>query len=418
MDRARLREDTGEDDVAKRINALEEMVKLGQMEQEAFERVRDEIIGGDIKNVHLVKGLDKKLLGRARRGEDVYVDSQKDVLTEDPKDEVNIEEELEEMEAKEVVPTIRAKEMTDNDTNTASKKRTRDDIIEEMKEARRQATEESELQKPVLGSRFRKVIEMVQPGTSRLETDDRGREVLVIMDKDGNLKRKIKKSRPAKETILSTATLKDKTSKSTAALGADVTIPEKPSPKVEEPENDDIFADAGTDYNPLADIDGSDSDTGSKPGEAKTTRDDPKSNGPRNYFNETPAEHADSISDPAHDPEFLAAIRNAATVADRLDKCEHREEDDETLKKLARRKEMLQAHDRDADDLDLGFGSSRFDDQEEGEGKYIKLSKWKGTKDDDKDEKQKKQGGKKKKKKGDKNSATDVLAVLERRKKS
>jgi hypothetical protein len=71
--------------------------------------------------------------------------------------------------------------------------------------------------------------------------------------------------------------------------------------------------------------------------------------------------------------------------------------------------------------MDLGFGSSRFGDEEEGEdGQRIKLSTWKGNGDDDDDDgddggsKEKKKKGRRRK--GDKNSAADVLGVMERRK--
>ena len=79
---------------------------------------------------------------------------------------------------------------------------------------------------------------------------------------------------------------------------------------------------------------------------------------------------------------------------------------------------MLEAHDRDADDMDLGFGSSRFGDEEDGEGKKVKLSVWgKETGDEGRSGEGKvprKRGPKKRK--GDANSAADVLKVMERRK--
>ena len=46
-------------------------MKLQQIDRPTFERLRDDIIGGDINAVHLMKGLDFKLLERVRRGEDV-----------------------------------------------------------------------------------------------------------------------------------------------------------------------------------------------------------------------------------------------------------------------------------------------------------------------------------------------------------
>ncbi|KAL8696423.1 MAG: hypothetical protein Q9224_002803, partial [Gallowayella concinna] len=71
QDRTQLRTTAEEDEKATRVKALEEMVKLGQMERATFEALRDEIVGGEVKDVHLVKGLDWKLLERVRRGEDV-----------------------------------------------------------------------------------------------------------------------------------------------------------------------------------------------------------------------------------------------------------------------------------------------------------------------------------------------------------
>ena len=84
---------------------------------------------------------------------------------------------------------------------------------------------------------------------------------------------------------------------------------------------------------------------------------------------------------------------------------------------------MLQQDDRDAEDMDMGFGSSRFADEEDFEDKKIKLSKWGG--DDVRDEdgggigdgKGKRKRGPKKRK-GDGNNAADVMRVLEKRKAS
>lgn len=50
--------------------------------------------------------------------------------------------------------------------------------------------------------------------------------------------------------------------------------------------------------------------------------------------------------------------------------------DEEVAKTLARRKKMLESHDRDPEDMYLGFGSSRFDDAEDGEDTCNKLSVW------------------------------------------
>src|SRR4051794_27934097 len=70
QDRTSLRRADGEDaethdDKEKRLKALEEMMKLQQIDQSTFEKLRDEIgVGGDASSTHLVKGLDWKLLER------------------------------------------------------------------------------------------------------------------------------------------------------------------------------------------------------------------------------------------------------------------------------------------------------------------------------------------------------------------
>jgi hypothetical protein len=51
-------------------------MKLQQIDRETFEKLVSEITGGDLGTTHLVKGLDRKLLERVRRGEDVLGISQ------------------------------------------------------------------------------------------------------------------------------------------------------------------------------------------------------------------------------------------------------------------------------------------------------------------------------------------------------
>ena len=93
--------------------------------------------------------------------------------------------------------------------------------------------------------------------------------------------------------------------------------------------------------------------------------------------------------------------------------------------RLKKRAAMLGAQDRDMEDLDMGFGSSRFDDADEmeKEGEKIKLAEWKGlgAEDDDEEDGQNGPGAKRRKRgpkkwKGDKNNAADVLKVMERQK--
>ncbi|KAF5019935.1 hypothetical protein F66182_8047, partial [Fusarium sp. NRRL 66182] len=80
QDRTALRRQQQDDEAAEeekegveqRLKALEEMVKLGQIDQATFDNLRKEIgVGGDLKSTHLVKGLDWDLLRRAKAGEDL-----------------------------------------------------------------------------------------------------------------------------------------------------------------------------------------------------------------------------------------------------------------------------------------------------------------------------------------------------------
>jgi hypothetical protein len=63
----------------------------------------------------------------------------------------------------------------------------------------------------------------------------------------------------------------------------------------------------------------------------------------------------------------------------------------------------------DAADMDMGFGGSRNEDAEDGDGPLLDFD------DDERGGKKRKRGPKKKK--GDKDSVTDVLRVVEGRKK-
>ncbi|KAH0140803.1 hypothetical protein KCU67_g14737, partial [Aureobasidium melanogenum] len=138
---------------------------------------------------------------------------------------------------------------------------------------------------------------------------------------------------------------------------------------------------------------------------------------------ETPEPQAPQ--NPFNDAAFLAAIKKAGALSN-ISLSLNASSDDPSAPesaeakelRLQKRAQMLATSDRDLEDMDLGFGSSRFGDEEEGDdGQRIKLSTWKGTGDDDDDEggsKEKKKRGRKRK--GDKNSAQDVLGVMERRK--
>lgn len=108
MDRTLARNSEEEDEKASRIKSLEEMVKLQQMDQDTFEKLRDEILGGDIKSTHLVKGLDYKLLERVRRGEDV-LNAEAKTAEEDEAATEDVDEEFEKLEQEEIVPLKKEK---------------------------------------------------------------------------------------------------------------------------------------------------------------------------------------------------------------------------------------------------------------------------------------------------------------------
>ena len=467
QDRTQLRTATDEDDKAARVKALEEMVKLGQMEQGTFEKLRDEIVGGDVKNVHLVKGLDRKLLERVRRGEDVLkepeqsenTDRDEPVEEKEEEEEVDVDEALDQMEEKEIVPLAKEKRekkgtMAPPPPPVAGRKRTRDDILRELKASRAKGAEPAPPPQPSLGSKFRKIGSKGQVG-SRIEFDDKGREVLITVDEEGNVKRKIRKTKaPVNGTNgdeKSTALLLP--DKDVAPLGMEAPV-QKASESTQEDEVEDIFEGVGTDYDPLGGADDSESESESnsdpepsfpsKPSHAspkekvsasdskpKPTSDDtatnvsttmpsvPLSNLSRNYFNDEAASPSLSPEpvNPLKDPSILAALKKASSISTAATSTP--EEAEEAAAKLARHKAMLEAHDRDAEDMDFGFGGSRFDNQEEGEDRKVKLARWDEKGDDDKRE-GKGEGKRKrgpKKRKGDGNSAKDVLAVLESRQK-
>ncbi|KAL8759005.1 MAG: hypothetical protein Q9199_001093 [Rusavskia elegans] len=450
QDRTQLRTSAEEDEKASRVKALEDLVKLGQMERATFEALRDEIVGGDVKDVHLVKGLDWKLLERVRKGEDVLSDAARSPQAAAvPPAEIpstasaeDVDEELEKMgeleyQAKEKQATMKKGEMAPPPP-IAGKKRTRDEILKELKASRQAAADKAqEARQPALGPKFHKVGH--QKATSRIERDEKGREVLITVDADGNVKRKVKRTQTENVKDANGLLMPDKGVK---PLGLDVTVPSAPAVP-EEPDDGDIFADVEGDYDPLAgeldnDEISDESDAEDKPsGKAnKTSTERPPTAtttttplpkqpaaGPRNYFNDSSPSTTNFSSDPTppglQDPTILAALKKAST----LDPfSEGGKALSEEQAKLARRKKMLEAHDRDAEDMDMGFGSSRFEDEADdaGEGKKVKLSVWGGDKGGEKRDrgegKEKRKRGPKKGRKGDKDSVKDVMNVMERRK--
>ena len=574
----------GGDDRARRIRALEESMKLGQIDRATFERLRDDITGGDIRATHLVKGLDRRLLERVRRGEDVLSGNGNGNTTgtmtnhkrsQSPEDTaVNIEDEFAQLEQKEVVPVAREETVKKGimapppPPSIAGAKRSRNAILAQLKASRQSQAEfdsqaptsmaspqdDSKAEQPQLGSKFRRIGEKEE--TSRIERDERGRETLVIRDRNGKvIKRKVRKvnhvngqngsgkrgaaqndGRDEKGLLLPTniaqplgAEVSDLVSAAAAKKGA-------MEGNTNEDEGD-IFEGIGTDYDPLSPSDSEndpDDDYGddanssrnrvrtddnednpetasaSNPpektnGEAEIhadkealvqeknkdsnsetssiTRQNPQPFRPRNYFatsssgttstdatfnpntdTTTTTANDKPTTNPLSDPTLLSALKKASiihqsttnnnnnnpattlpssdpqtpqSINNNLDKTQH----NTTLH--ARLQAQARASDRDLEDLDLGFGSSRFGDAEDmaldadvgaGKGRNT-LAEWDGGRggrsglgggddDDGDDDVEGKKGNKEKKNKknnkgkgkgkGDKNNVDEILGRAER----
>lgn len=449
VDRTKAREDEEADSRAVRIKALEESLKKEEIDQETFDRLRFEIAGGDLSSTHLVKGLDFKLLERVRKGENVYGENgnepepgeEEEEEEEEEAEAEGVDEAFEELESTNVEAIEREKEAKKGQFATGGlkpgQKRTRDMILAELKAARDAATAKNQ---SALGTKFKKIGDRPTPGTSRIERDSKGREVLIVVDEDGHEKRKIRKIQPqdqakaeAESEAAREAMMPDKDAK---PLGMAVPDIYKPKPEEEEKEVD-IFDDVGDDYDPLAGL-GGDSDDESDEDEGEATKDavtpaeqtdrsamppPPRpatTSEPRNYFKDSKTKlvsseevKAPSMSDPA----IAAAFKRAAALK-AIPKPSD-EDDEEARAKAERHRKMLQNVDRDAEDMDMGFGMSRFEDEADLDDSKVELSEW--GNEDDKDGKQgadgkakRKRGGKKRK--GDANSVADVMRAMEQRK--
>jgi hypothetical protein len=456
-DRTKERKDEEEDEIAQRVKALEEMMKLKQIDRPTFERLVQEIAGGDMKATHLVKGLDRKLLEKVKQGEVTLSGTTENGEGED------VEEEFDELAEQEIAPVVKEKAEkrgerapTPPPPPVAGVKRSRDAILAELKAQRQAAAEalakEHEKRYPSLGPGFRKVGAGGE--TTRIEIDSDGRQILIITDANGKEKRKIRKKKIEQPVLEPRSDIED--------WRNPLKIP-TPPPQKEESDDEDIFAGVGDNYNPLADLEGDEDDASEEEGEEggtkapetvqtasgdddeipepslpdllqdseqlakvseailpQTSTSEPPAPRPRkNYFNDTPSSATDKARDSA-DATVLAALKKVRTLDVNSTLLKDTEE-----ARLARRAAELAARDRDMEDIDMGFGESRFDDAEEMEmeGEKVKFSEWKGLgayEDDDEEgqggrgAKKRKRGGKKRK--GDKNNAADVLKVMERQK--
>jgi hypothetical protein len=443
VDRAKQRggEDGEEEsDKVQRVKALEEMMKLQQIDEATFVKLREEILGDEVgvQRAGLVKGLDWSMLERVKKGELTTEDvlegrtGNQEQAQEEDDTEADVDDEFERLEEREVEAIHKEKDKKKGEMAPPAltgKKRNRDQILAELKAARLAAKEAAQ---PSLGSRFKKVGD--RRTDSRIERDSKGREVLITVDEDGNEKRKVRKMQvqePAAEKGHGLL-MPDKDA---TPLG--MVVPEIPKPVEEEDEDINIFDDAGDDYDPLAGLEDEDSEEEGKEGKVlepegkKPEKEEipeklgsmappprPQPAASRNYFGESKTETSSDTTGPKPllDPTILAALKKAST----LNPISKAAEDEEEAAKEARRKKMLQQDDRDAQDIDMGFGSSRFADEEDFEEKKVKLLKWGSTDDDDQeggkgDGKGKRKRGPKKRK-GDGNNAADVMKVLEQRK--
>lgn len=455
VDRAKIRQEQEEAEArAAKLRAIQQSFESGEIDEDTYKRRRDEVGDANLPSDVPFKGLDFELLAKARNGgigseEGLLEDSSKDDATQNTPVAADVDDALERLEGAEVQAVT--KEKTQKKGQLATKpvgpggRRTRDQLLAELK-ASREAAKAKE--KSALGAKFKKIGAQKTPGT-RIERDSKGREVMIIVDEDGHEKRKVRKiakdDAPAEALALAPG-------KKTEVLGMEV--PEFYRKKLEELEakkqeedDDDIFADVG-EYNPLAGMDsGSDDDSSEEEGEATSDEGGSKKRGiedisgdgaggdnkasgsapapkrseapaaaPKNYFQHSKtglvSEESRKIT-AASDPAVLAALRKAKA----LNAEAKSEEEKQAAEREARLKKMLQDSNRDAEDLDMGFGTNRLEDEADMEERDVKLAVW----GDEGDEGQggggkakRKRGGKKRK--GDVNSAADVLQVLERRK--
>lgn len=450
QDRAQLRnaEDENEDNLQKRIKSLEEMVKLGQIDQATFDKLCAELgVGGDTGSTHMVKGLDWALLKRVRAGEDISKAPEKPappVAEEQPITEEDADEAFERLMEEKSHEEIKAapKEKKEKKKGTMAppppRPKTRDEILRELKASRAAAAKAPPVvPESTLGSKFKKVGDNKPEKKRFIESDENGRrrEVLLITDAEGNTKRKVRwLDKPNEPRGTPSLPMPDKDSKPLGMeVPADIAARAATSAAPED-EDDDIFAGVGADYDPLAGIEEEDDSSSDEDGEhpekpakdltpGPTSEEAPKPDQaptqpvkPRNYFatstSSTAAEEPEDRSNPlTKDPTILAALKRAAA----LRQASPSDEDSGLSAEASlRQKKFLEEARRrdamDAADMDMGFGGSRIEDAEEDEGVLLDF------------EGQQRGGNKRKrgpkKRKGDKDSADDVMRVLEGRKKS
>lgn len=395
--------------------------------------------------------MDFKLLERVRKGEDVFggkqdkSEGEPDAEAEESAGE-DVDDAFEQLEDKEVTAVVKEKAKKKGQLATVAlapgQKRSRDQILAEMKAAREAAKAKKE---SALGAKFKKIGGKKEPG-SRIERDAKGREVLIIVDEDGNERRKVRKVAAEVEREREAF----RVDPNAEVLGMEV--PEYFQKKLQEQQQEEedlkMFSDVESDYDPLQGLQSDSDDGGDSGDEAKKKArskspgsQSPRSEGevgsespphaaesmpppskpqqtsahPRNYFKSSLISEQETSGPAFSDPSVLAALKKAKTMNAEAKS----EEELKEAERQERLKKMLASADRDAEDLDMGFGTNRMEDEEdmEEDGSKIKLSAW----GDDDDEGQGGGGKSKrkrgpKKRKGDGNNVADVMKVLEKRK--
>lgn len=300
-----------------------------------------------------------------------------------------------------------------------------------------------------LGTKFKRIGDTKADKKRWVEQDENGRrrEILVVTDAQGNTKRKVKwLDKPGGSSGNNSGLLIP--NKDAAPLGMDVPaeLLSKSTARrqEEEEEDDDIFEGVGADYNPLGDL-GEDDDSSAEsdedgeirprqpekaPGLIDGDKERPtqQPSKPRNYFSTSSsttatateaAEPPDRSNPLAKDPTILATLKRAAALRAASPSHENDVEGDDeqeredggpetsSLRSKKFLEEVRRREMQDAQDMDLGFGESRIEDEEEEEPVVLEGTGAGGSSGS----KKRKRGPKKKK--GDKDSASDVLRVME-----
>ena len=307
-------------------------------------------------------------------------------------------------------------------------KRSRDAILAELK-ASRAAAAAAQREKEALGPRFRKVGTSTATTTGsatgsakrRIERDERGREVLITVDEEGRVKRKVRRAVGEMEKGKKAGLLMPEEGATVLGMDVEKLVGDaQQRGEKEEDEEMDIFEGVGGDYDPLAALEegeesASTSSSASKEEEEEEEDNEharpqqkqrepptrkPSTTGPsqhtdeirpsgpkRDYFHarssmsEAQSEHqlADAHHPPVVDETMLAALKKAAQLVPRTGSGGAGEELAGELRrqreKERRHREMLSGVDRDAEDIDLGFGGSRGEDLRDGEEENIGAKK-------------------------------------------